>query len=65
MKLKFIFYTKWEDNNLVCSCYIKNPQCDNYKSCEELEFILDTYDGIQECMNNRKYKRERGVIKQR
>jgi hypothetical protein len=65
VKLKFTFYTKWEDNNLVCSCYIKNPQCDCYKSCEELELILDIYGGIEECMRNRKYIKEHGVIKQR
>ena len=65
MKLKFMFYTKWENNKLACSCYIKNPQCDRYKECEELEFNLDIYGGIHECMNHRKYKKERGVIKQR
>lgn len=62
--MRIIIYTKWDSEELECACYIKNPLCDNYKQCEELELKLDKYDGIQECMRQRKYKKERGVIKQ-
>jgi len=38
--------------------------CPRYKECEELEFTLSVYDGIEECMRSRKYKKEHGVVKQ-
>lgn len=62
--MKIILYTKWDINELSCCCYIKNPLCDNYKNCEELELILNKYEGLEECMRQRKYKKERGAIKQ-
>lgn len=62
--MKIILYTKWDLNELLCCCYIKKPLCDKYKSCEELELKLNKYDGLEECMRQRKYKKERGAIKQ-
>ena len=62
--MKIIFYTKWDGQELICACYIKNPMCPHHKECEELELTLSVYDGIAECMKHRKYKKERGVIKQ-
>ena len=64
MKVRINFYTRWEDKELKCACYIKNPLCTQCKQCEELELILQVYDGIEECMKQRKYKKEHGVIKQ-
>jgi len=63
-KIRFTFNTLWEDEELKCACYIKNPLCKHYKQCEELELTLSVYDGVEECMRHPKYKKERGVIKQ-
>lgn len=62
---KIIIYSKWDVDELECACLLSNPLCDRYRECEELELILDTYGGIEECMRNRKYIKEHGVIKQR
>ena len=62
--MKILLYTKWINNELNCACYIKNPLCDKYKECEELELILNVYGGVEECMRQRKYKKKGGVIKQ-
>lgn len=61
---KIIVYSHW-DKELKCICLLINPLCDKYKQCEELELTLNIYDGIEECMRQRKYKKERGVIKQK
>ena len=63
-KVKLIFYTKWDEQELICACYIKNPLCPRYKECEKLELTLSLYDGIEECMRSRKYKKQGGVVKQ-
>ena len=63
-KIRLTFYTKWDEQELKCACYIKNPRCKYHKECEELELTLSVYDGIEECMRTRKYKKEHGVIKQ-
>lgn len=63
-RVKLTFYTKWDEQELLCACYIKNPMCNNYKECEELELTLETYNGLEECMRHRKYKKSGGVTKQ-
>jgi hypothetical protein len=62
MKVKLM--TKWRNNELECCCPVKN-QCLKNHNCEELEFILDQYEGINDCMKSRSYKRNKnGAIKQ-
>lgn len=63
-KRVFAFYTKWEYGELECACYIKEPLCDKYKQCEEIELTLFVYGDIESCMKHRKYKKQSGVIKQ-
>jgi len=63
-KNRFIFNTKWDGQELICACYVKNPLCKEYKQCEELELTLSVYDGVEECMKARKYKKQGGVVKQ-
>lgn len=60
---KIIIYSKWDDE-IECCCLLSNPLCDRYKECEELELILNVYGDVEECMRTRKYKKERGVVKQ-
>lgn len=60
----FVFYTKWDLGELECACYVKNPLCEKYKQCEELELTLSVYYDITGCMKHRKYKKQSGVIKQ-
>lgn len=62
--MKITFYTKWDGQELICACYVKNPLCDNCKECEEIELTLSVYDGIEDCMRHRKYKKQGGVVKQ-
>ncbi len=62
--MKITFYTKWDGQELICACYIKNPMCSHYKECEEIELEFDKYANIHECMKHRKYKKQGGVIKQ-
>lgn len=57
MKIKLL--TKWLNNELVCCCPIIN-QCSKKHDCEELEFILNPYDDVQDCMTHSAYKREKG-----
>lgn len=63
--MKFLLLTKWIDKELVCCCPVKN-KCMKDHNCEELEFTLDPYADIQECMKERSYKRNsRGAIVQK
>lgn len=63
-KIKLTFNTKWDNQELICACYIKKPMCQDFKNCEELDLTLSIYDGIEECMRHRKYKKQGGVTKQ-
>lgn len=61
---KITIYSNWDVDELKCVCLLSNPLCDKYKQCEELELALNVYSDIEECMRTRKYKKERGVVKQ-
>lgn len=66
-KRKFVFYTKWNKNDLVCACLFHNPCCKEHRQCEELEMELKPYDDIEEVMKNqRAYTRGKGgALKQK
>lgn len=64
-KRKFVFYTKWDKENMLCACMLHNPLCDKFRQCEELELTLNPYGDIEEVMMERKYRKERGVTKQK
>lgn len=51
--------TYWRDKEVVCCCPIKN-QCNKNHNCEKLEFTLDPYEGVENCMKERSYKRVKG-----
>lgn len=61
---KYKLMTHWRNQELVCCCPVKN-QCSKDHGCEELEFILNPYDGIGECMRERSYKRINGALRQK
>lgn len=65
MSKKYKFNTRWNGNDLRCACLYGNPCCDRFKNCEVLELTLKPYADIEECMKARKYKREKGAIKQK
>lgn len=63
---KLMAYVKWRNKNeYSCMCSFFHPLCDKYKDCEELELTFKPYEGIEECMRQRSYKREKGALKQR
>lgn len=65
MKLRSItLLTFWKDNELECCCPIHN-KCSKDRGCEELEFTINPYTGIKECMKHDSYKRSNGAIKQK
>jgi len=61
MKVKLL--TKWLDKELVCCCPIIN-KCNKNHGCEELDFILNPYDDIEECMGHSAYRKTKGITKQ-
>lgn len=61
--MRITIYTSWKDE-LECCCYVKNPLCNKYKECEEIDVKFNTYDDLNECTKQRKYKKVGGVIKQ-
>lgn len=62
---KYVFYSNWDRQNLICACLFHNPCCDKYKKCEEIELELRPYDDVESCMRSRRYKRNsRGCIEQ-
>ena len=62
MKVKLMTY--WKNKELTCCCPINN-KCSKDHNCEELEFTLNEYEGIEECMRERSYKRVKGALRQR
>jgi hypothetical protein len=62
MKVKL--FTKWKDGEIVCTCPLIN-KCNKDHGCEELDFILDPYAGIKECMKHSSYERVNGKVHQK
>jgi hypothetical protein len=62
--MKVTLLTKWKDKELVCCCPLIN-RCNKEHGCEELEFVLNPYSDINECMSQRTYKRVKGAMTQR
>ena len=58
-RMKFKLLTKWKDKELICCCPSSN-KCSKDHGCEELDFILNPYDGIEECMREHSYERSKG-----
>lgn len=56
--------TFWKDKELECCCPPKN-RCSKDKGCELLEFTINPYTGVKECMKHSSYKRSKGAIKQK
>ena len=63
-KRKYVFYTKWQSNDLECACLFFNPLCDRCKDCEEVELTLNPYEDLETCMRERSYKRKNGALRQ-
>lgn len=61
MKIKLL--TKWHEKEMVCCCPPKN-RCSKDHRCEELEFILDPFADIEECMGHDAYRRGKHGIRQ-
>lgn len=61
---KYKFNTRWDKKELKCACLYGNAACDRYRKCEVLELTLDPYKDVKECMQERRYKRVGGAIKQ-
>jgi hypothetical protein len=61
--MRCTFRTKWENGEVACVCAL-NHKCIHAKTCEELDFKFDKYDGLPECMKQRFYRREKGAIRQ-
>lgn len=62
--MRCTFRTKWENNKIACVCTL-GKKCVHVATCEELEFKLNIYDGIKDCMKERSYKKVHGAIKQK
>lgn len=49
-------YTFWRDGKLECCCSPQN-KCNKDHGCELMKFNYDEYEGLNDCMRSRKYKR--------
>lgn len=58
--VRYKFNTRWNGKVLRCACLFGNPCCDRYKTCEVLDLTLSQFDGIEEVMKARSYKRTKG-----
>jgi len=63
-RIKVNCFTRWKKDFLICLCKVGNPACDRHKTCEILEFEHDKYKDLKGCMNERKYKKVNGKVKQ-
>ena len=61
--MKYKFKTKWINNEITCICTL-NKHCAFTKDCEELDFHLNKYEGINDIGEGRVYKKVNGRIKQ-
>jgi len=64
MKLKIKLYTQWKNGEVVCTCPITN-KCKKEHGCELLDFTLDSYADMRECMKHDSYARVKGAMSQR
>jgi len=64
VKQKIKLLTYWKDKNLECCCP-SHRGCNKNHGCEELDFILDPYADMQECMSERSYIRVNSRMQQR
>ena len=62
--MKIELYTLWREKDLVCVC-TKDGKCRKERNCELLEFNLNKYDGIEECMKHDSYMRVKSRIQQK
>lgn len=64
-RIKINLNIKFNGDKIECA---KSPLeckgCSNIKKCENMDVFYYPYDNISECMRARKYRREKGVIKQ-
>lgn len=63
---KYISRAKFnEKGKIICCSQTRCVKCKNIDSCEELEFYIDSkYEGINDCMSERVYKRKKGRVRQ-
>lgn len=62
MKIKL--YTLWKDGEVVCTCPTPN-KCNKERGCELLDFTLDSYADMNECMKHDSYVRVKSRLQQR
>lgn len=56
---------KFAKDKVVCAkSPIECKLCRNISTCELMELYYYPYDGADDCMKHRSYKRERGAIRQ-
>jgi hypothetical protein len=65
-KRKLNLNIKFHGDKVICA---KSPveckKCIYSRSCENMTLFYDPFEGINECMKSRSYKREKGAIRQR
>ena len=64
LKPTYTFNTNWKDGELVCAC-TQDGKCNKNHGYEELEFILNSYTDINECMKHDSYMRVKSRMQQR
>ena len=62
--MKVTLLTMWKDKQLVCCCPLIN-KCNKNHGCEELDFTLDPYASVNECMKHDSHIRVNGRVQQR
>jgi len=62
MKIKL--YTQWKDGEIVCTCPECN-KCNKNHGCELLDFTLDPYADMRECMGHDSYIKVKSRMQQR
>ena len=63
---KYISRAKFnEKGKIICCSQTKCLKCKDIDSCEELDFYIDSkYEGVNECMTERTYKKINGRVRQ-
>lgn len=64
--MKVTLNTKWIGKEIEC---VKSPSfcqaCKDRGKCEELDFKLNQYEGVEDCMKHDSYKRVKGAIRRK